>query len=162
VAVSFKERSLGRSAFGPVGGATARPDEALALGAVGTTGAVLAWTGFETAVIDVADTTGFGGGTGTVLALVSGTGALQTLDPNAGTAAGGEEGRGAYRSRDASARLASRGSSFPGSLRESFAAEGSMATDDRREYKSACDPKRSDGDAWCNECGGGPVGVPGI
>lgn len=147
MAASPEGRSIGRSAFGPVGGATARPDEMLALGAVGTTGVVLAGIEIDTTGADATGTTGFGSGADTVLALTSGTGALQTLEPNAGTAAGGEDGRGAYRSRDASARLARRGSSFPGSLRESLPVTESIATEGRREYKSACDPKRSDGDA---------------
>ena len=89
-------------------------------------------------------TTGvFGGGAAVVLGLASGTGALHTLDPKAGTAAGGEEGRGAYLSLEASARLASRASSF-----RSFAEAGSIATEERREYKSTCGPARSDGETW--------------
>jgi len=36
-----------------------------------------------------------------------------------------------------------------------------MATEERREYESTWGPSRSAGDAWCEECGVGPVGVPG-
>jgi hypothetical protein len=171
MAVSPVGRPAVLSAFGPVGGATARPDGMLALGAVGTIGAVLAGAAETTGSagdgagavrVDAAGATGFGGGNETVVGLASGTGALHTLDPNAGTAAGGDEGRGAYLSLEASARLASKASSFPGSRRESFWPVGSMASDERREYKSACDPIRSEGDTWWDECGVGPVGVPGM
>lgn len=82
-----------------------------------------------------------------MLGFTSSVGFLQTLDPKAGTAAGGDEARGAYLSLDASARLANRRSSLPGSRRESFAADGSMAIDERREYESAWGPSRSAGDA---------------
>jgi hypothetical protein len=120
------------SAFGPVGGATAGPDGNVDLGAVGTTGVVLTGVGTGATGGGGATTGVFGGSTAAVLGLASGTGALHTLDPKAGTAAGGEEGRGAYLSLEASARLASRASSLPGSLR-SFAEAGSTATEERRE-----------------------------
>lgn len=71
-----------------------------------------------------------------MLGFASSVGFLQTLEPKAGTAAGGEEARGAYLSLDASARLASSKSSLPGSRRESLAADGSIAIEERREYKS--------------------------
>jgi hypothetical protein len=93
------------------------------------------------------DAAGFGGGIMAALGLTSSAGALQTLDPKAGTAAGGDEGRGAYLSLEASARLASKASSFPGSRRESLVADGSIASEGRREYESTCGPGRSDGDA---------------
>jgi hypothetical protein len=130
-----------------VGGAIARPDGTLALGAVGIMGAGLTKTGAGTAGTVGAGTTGFGGGTAAGPGLTSSAGALQTLDPKAGTAAGGDEGRGAYLSLDASARLASNPSSFPRSRRGSLADDGSMASEGRREYESACDPGLSDGDA---------------
>jgi hypothetical protein len=133
--------------LGPVGGATARPGGRLALGAVGTIGVVLAAAGVCTVGVDGVTTVGFGGGTiGAVLDLTSSAGALQTLDPKAGTAAGGDEGRGAYLSLDASARLASKASSFPRSRRESLAEEGSTAREGRLEYESTCGPDLSDGD----------------
>jgi hypothetical protein len=148
-ATSPEGRSGALSALGPVGGAAERPEGTLALGAVGTTVDVLTGTGGGTAGGGGGATTaGFGGGTLTaVLDLTSSAGALQTLDPKAGTAAGGDEGRGAYLSLDASARLANKASSFPGSRRESLLADGSMAREGRREYESTCGPGRSDGDA---------------
>jgi hypothetical protein len=148
-ATSPEGRSGALSALGPVGGATERPAGTLALGAVGTTDVVLTGTGGGTVGVGGGATTaGFGSGTLTVvLDLTSSAGALQTLEPNAGTAAGGEEGRGAYLSLDASARLANRASSFPGSRRGSLAADGSTAREGRREYESSCGPDRSDGDA---------------
>lgn len=91
--------------------------------------------------------TGLEGATAAGLGRTSSVGFLQTLDPKAGTAAGGDEARGAYLSLDASARLANKRSSLPGSRRESLAADGSMATDERREYESTWDPRRSAGDA---------------
>lgn len=102
--------------------------------------------------VGVADTrvlacTDFGGGAAAVLGFTSSVGFLQTLDPKAGTAAGGDEARGAYLSLDASARLANKRSSLPGSRRESLAADGSIATDERREYESTWGPNRSAGDA---------------
>jgi hypothetical protein len=135
---------------------TARPEGTLVLGAVGTIGvAALAGTGVGTVGVEGTDAMGFDGGGGsgcgggavTVLDLISSAGALQTLDPKAGTAAGGDEARGAYLSLEASARLASKASSFPGSRRESLAANGSMASEGRRGYESTCGPGRSDGDA---------------
>lgn len=96
-----------------------------------------------------------------VFVLFSRAGALHTLEPKAGTAAGGDEGRGAYRSLDASARLARSASSFPGSRRRSLDIDGSMAMDCRREYESTWGPARSEGEAWCEAWGVGPVGVPG-
>jgi hypothetical protein len=112
---------------------------------VGIVGAAL--TGGRAWLTEVVDTGTTGlGGTTTVLLLASSAGALQTLDPKAGTAAGGDEARGAYLSLDASARLARRASSFPGSRRSSFAAMGSIASEERREYESTCGPSRSDGD----------------
>jgi hypothetical protein len=133
----------------------------LGLGADATVGATLAGAG--TGAIGAVDTetVGLAGGTVAVEDFASSAGALQTLDPKAGTAAGGDEARGAYLSLDASARLARRASlarSFPASR---LAADGSTASDERREYKSACDPSRSDGDAWWAEWEVGPVGVPG-
>jgi hypothetical protein len=110
-----------------------RPDGTLAFGAVGTTGAALTVTGAETVAGEGAGTTDLGCGAAAVLGLASGAGALQTLYPKAGTAAGGDEARGAYLSLDASARLASKASSFPGSR---LAADGSMASEARREYES--------------------------
>jgi len=94
-------------------------------GPTGTTGAALLdWTCLE------------GEGATAVFGFTSSVGFLQTLDPNAGTAAGGDEGRGAYLSLEASARLANKRSSFPGSRRESLLVNGSMATEERREYES--------------------------
>lgn len=160
-------RSGIRSAFGPVGGKVARPEGMFVLGAVGT-------MEFETEGVDVTGMTGiedgsgvgcvgFGGGAGLAFDLVSAIGALQTLEPpKAGMEAGGDEARGAYLSLDASARLANKASSLPGSLRGSLADSGSIARDERREYESAWGPSRSDGDAWWDEWGVGPVGVPGI
>jgi hypothetical protein len=110
------------------------------------TGTVLARAGVGTWDAGGTAIAGFGVGTAAGLGLISSAGALQTLDPKAGTAAGGEEGRGAYLSLEASARLAKRASSFPGSRLESFDVEGSTATDGRREYESTCGPDRSDGD----------------
>ena len=147
ITVSPGGRADARSALGPVGGAIARPDGTFALSADGASGAVLTAAGVETVGAGTIGTADFGGGIGTVLGLTSSAGALQTLDPKAGTAAGGDEARGAYLSLDASARLANKASSFPRSLRESFAADGSMASDERREYMSVCGPRRSDGDA---------------
>jgi hypothetical protein len=116
---------------------------------VGAIGVALVALGVCTVGADGATTVDFGGGTiGAVLDFTSNAGALQTLDPKAGTAAGGDEGRGAYLSLDASARLASKASSFPGSRRESLADEGSTAREGRREYESTCGPDLSDGDAW--------------
>jgi hypothetical protein len=140
-------RSSVLSALGPVGGAIARPDGALALGAVGIIGVGSAKTGAGAVGTVGTGTVGFGDGAGTVVVLTSSVGALQTLDPKAGTAAGGDEGRGAYLSLDASARLASKASSFPGSRRESLAGDGSIASEGRREYESTCGPGRSDGEA---------------
>lgn len=139
-----------------------------------------AGTGAGPAGVDGVLGTGFGG-CGVAAAVVEGfvsrAGFLQTLDenPNAGTAAGGDEARGAYLSRDASARLASKESSRTGSLagsrggslgtsrRPSLALKGSVTTDERREYESTGGPRRSDADGWCAECGvDGPVGVPGM
>jgi len=102
--------------------------------------------------VGVADTgvlacTGLGVAAAAVLGFTSRVGFLQTLDPKAGTAAGGDEARGAYLSLDASARLANKRSSLPGSRRESLAADGSMAIDERREYESTWGPSRSAGDA---------------
>lgn len=145
-------RSGIRSAFGPVGGTTAPEGTvffestgggggAVALGAAtarvaGAAGiaegcAVTGGTGAAGA--ETLDGTTFEGGTAAALGFTSSVGFLQTLDPKAGTAAGGDEARGAYLSLDASARLANRRSSLPGSRRESLAAEGSMAMDERRE-----------------------------
>jgi hypothetical protein len=94
-------------------------------GPTGTTGAaLLTWTCLE------------GDGAAAIFGFTSGVGFLQSLDPNAGTAAGGDEGRGAYLSLDASARLANKRSSFPGSRRESLLVDGSTATEERREYES--------------------------
>lgn len=89
---------------------------------------------------------GLGVGTAAGLGFTSSVRFLQSLDPKAGTAAGGDEARGAYLSLDASARLAKRRSSLPGSRRGSLAADGSMATDERREYESTWGPSRSAGD----------------
>jgi hypothetical protein len=120
----------------------------VALGAVGATSVVLARTGVGAVGVGGAITASFGGATtGTVLGLTSNAGALQTLDPKAGTAAGGDEGRGAYLSLDASARLANKASSFPRSRRESLAVDGSTAREGRREYESICGPDLSEGDA---------------
>jgi hypothetical protein len=140
-------RSEVLSAFGPVGGATASPDGTLGLLAAGATEAVAAGTTGGACGVEGAAIAGFDGVTVGAGSFGSGAGALQTLDPKAGTAAGGEDGRGAYLSRDASARLASKASSLPGSRRDSFAADDSTATDGRREYDSTCEPARSDGDA---------------
>lgn len=94
-------------------------------GPTGTIGAALLdWTCLE------------GDGATAVFGFTSRVGFLQTLDPKAGTAAGGDEGRGAYLSLEASARLANKRSSFPGSRRESLLVNGSMATEERREYES--------------------------
>jgi len=147
-------RSGARSALGPVGGGIERPDGIVDLGAVGTVGVFIGVTG----VVEVVGATleagvdwiwaGFVGATGTALGLLSGMGALQTLDPpKAGMEAGGDEARGAYLSLDASARLASRASSLPGSLRTSLAESGSIASEDRLEYESPCGPSLSEGDA---------------
>lgn len=94
-------------------------------GPTGTTGAALLdWSCLE------------GDGATAVFGFTSRVGFLQTLDPKAGTAAGGDEGRGAYLSLEASARLANKRSSFPGSRRESLLVNGSTATEERREYES--------------------------
>ena len=93
-------------------------------GPTGTTGtALLDWTCLD------------GDGATAVFGFTSRVGFLQ-IDPKAGTAAGGDEGRGAYLSLEASARLANKRSSFPGSRRESLLVDGSMATEERREYES--------------------------
>lgn len=131
-------RSTVLSAFGPVGGATARPDGTLGLAAAGAAGVVLTGTTAGACEVEGAITAGFDGVAAVAGGLVSGAGALQTLDPNAGTAAGGEDGRGAYLSLEASARLAIKASSLPGSRRDSFGVDDSTATDGRREYSSAC------------------------
>lgn len=147
VFASLDLRSDVLSAFGPVGGATASPDGTLGLLAAGVTEDVVVDTTGGASGVEGAAIAGFDGVTVGAGGFGSRAGALQTLDPKAGTAAGGEDGRGAYLSRDASARLASKASSFPGSRRESFAADDSTAIDGRREYDSACGPDRSDGDA---------------
>lgn len=135
------------SALGPVGG-TIVPDGTLVLGAAGAGSAAATAAGAAGAEgaaggagTGAAGATGTGltvcaglrGGAAAMLGLASSVGFLQTLDPKAGTAAGGEEGRGAYLSRDASARLASKRSSLPGSRRESLATDGSIAREERRE-----------------------------
>ena len=166
-------RSSPRSAFGPVGGKVERPGGMLDLGAVGTAAVVPVFADVKDAMEAAgavggagagagAVWEGLGGATGAALCLVSSIGALQTLDPpNAGIEAGGDEARGAYLSLDASARLASKASSLPGSRRASFADMGSITRDERLEYESTWRPSRSDGDAWWDEWGVGPVGVPG-
>jgi hypothetical protein len=155
LATSPKGRSDALSALGPVGGAAARPvGGRLALGAAGAmrfevAGTALGATGVDgiaAAGLDARGGAGAGGGAGAVLDFTSSAGFFQTLDPKAGTAAGGDEGRGAYLSLEASARLASKASSFPGSLR-SLADDGSTASEGRREYESNCGPERSNGDA---------------
>jgi hypothetical protein len=162
-------RSSPRSAFGPVGGKVERPGGILDLGAVGTAAIVPVFADVTDAIEAAGAVCGAGavwegldGATGAALCLVSGIGALQTLDPpNAGIEAGGDEARGAYLSLDASARLASKASSLPGSRRASFADMGSIARDERLGYESTWGPSRSDGDAWWDEWGVSPVGVPG-
>ena len=153
------------SALGPVGGAT-EPGDALLLGTTnaGETGETEGTTTGGTEAEDAAGggattggvgakgaglaaCTGLRGGAAVVLGLASSAELLQTLDPKAGTAAGGDEARGAYLSLDASARLANRRSSFPGSRRESLTLDESMAVEGRREYESTCGPNRSAGDA---------------
>ena len=162
-------RSDSLSALGPVGGARV-PDGAPLLGTTGKEGAVVtgdavaagagagAGAGAEEMAEGGATTWGTGvagagllawtglGGGAAVLGFTSSVGFLQTLDPKAGTAAGGDEARGAYLSLDASARLANRRSSLPGSRRESLAADGSVATEERRGYESSWGPSRSAGD----------------
>jgi hypothetical protein len=136
--------------LGPVGGAAGTAEGRLAFGAVGTARLVLVGAGAETTGVVGTTGVGFeaatGGGAGAALGLISSAGFFQTLEPKAGTAAGGDEGRGAYLSLDASARLASKASSLPGSLR-SLADDGSTASEGRREYESIGGPERSDGEA---------------
>lgn len=145
------------SALGPVGGTVDRPAGMLGLGALGADGGA----GVGTTVL-VADT----GGAGLkecagAVDFASKAGFLHTLDPNAGTAAGGEDARGAYLSLEASARLAIK-SFLSDSRRASFALSGSVATEERREYESSGAPNRSPV-GWCAEWGvEGPVGVPGM
>ena len=165
------------SALGPVGGATGPDGGLLlgtidAEETVEAEGAMAGGTGAEDAAGGGAMTGGLGatgaglavctglrGGNGgggaaaaaaaaaAVLGFPSSAVFLQSLDPKAGTAAGGDEARGAYLSLDASARLANRRSSFPGSRRESLTPDESTAVDGRREYESTCGPNRSAGDA---------------
>lgn len=147
--------AVGAEDVGDGDGTTARAG--LGAGAGAGTGAVTGATGSTvggavTEGAGVADAgvlacMGLGIAAATVLGFTSSVGFLQTLDPKAGTAAGGDEARGAYLSLDASARLANKRSSLPGSRRESLAADGSMATDERREYESTWGPSRSAGDA---------------
>lgn len=144
-------RSWILSAFGPVGGTT-DPEGTLFLGATGGGGAVATGAakagptvakgaaggcaiggGAGAAGVGTLDGSTLGGGATAALGFTSEVGFLQTLDPKAGTAAGGDEARGAYLSLDASARLANRRSSLPGSRRESLTTDGSIAIDERRE-----------------------------
>jgi hypothetical protein len=85
------------------------PEDTPTLGAVGITGAIGgADSGAGTTGTEGVAETGFGTCTAAV-GFASKAGFLHTLEnPNAGTAAGGDEARGAYLSLEASARIARR------------------------------------------------------
>ena len=130
--------TLGWTVGGPEGTPT--------LGAVGTTGAVgAADIGAGTTGIEGVAGTGLGTCAATV-GFTSKAGFLHTLEnPNAGTAAGGDEARGAYLSLEASARI-NRRLFCSDSRRASFALKGSTTIEERREYVSVGGPNRSPAD----------------
>jgi hypothetical protein len=84
-------RSGARSALGPVGGAIDNPAGTLDFGAAVVAGVV---TGANDPGAEGAACTGFGS-CNAVVGFASRSGFLQTLEPKAGTAAGGDEARGA-------------------------------------------------------------------